>query len=146
MNFVNPFYAAHLYDELYFEPEGDLYSDGDIDIFNMSFDDTGMLVPSFDIAIHGVELAFNITFKPDTIECPHCGGGATEVDGVEIDPCMGKLLPGVRNACCGHGDPSKAYIQWDELADDQSGAIYFPRYKATYGIVALSLIYHLAGR
>lgn len=26
------------------------------------------------------------------------------------DPCLG-TLPGVANACCGHGDPSAAYVQ-----------------------------------
>lgn len=28
------------------------------------------------------------------------------------DPCLG-TLPGVRNACCGHGDPDEAYIEFD---------------------------------
>ena len=27
----------------------------------------------------------------------------------EPDPCVG-YLPGVYNACCGHGDPRKAYV------------------------------------
>lgn len=27
------------------------------------------------------------------------------------DPCLGEL-PGVRNACCGHGHPEKSYIQF----------------------------------
>lgn len=28
------------------------------------------------------------------------------------DPCLG-TLPGVRNACCGHGQPEQAYIQFE---------------------------------
>jgi hypothetical protein len=28
------------------------------------------------------------------------------------DPCLG-TLPGVSNACCGHGVPSEAYIQFE---------------------------------
>lgn len=28
------------------------------------------------------------------------------------DPCLG-YLPGVKSACCGHGDPSMAYVQFD---------------------------------
>ena len=27
------------------------------------------------------------------------------------DPCLGKL-PGAKNACCGHGDPRAAYVQF----------------------------------
>jgi len=38
--------------------------------------------------------------------CPICG--STE----DIDGCLGKL-PGVRNACCGHGDRSSSYIQFE---------------------------------
>lgn len=30
----------------------------------------------------------------------------------EPDPCLGEL-PGVRHACCGHGDPSQAYIVFE---------------------------------
>lgn len=29
------------------------------------------------------------------------------------DPCIG-TLPGVMNACCGHGDLSSAYVQFEE--------------------------------
>jgi hypothetical protein len=28
------------------------------------------------------------------------------------DPCLG-TLPGVMNACCGHGDASEAYVQFE---------------------------------
>lgn len=43
--------------------------------------------------------------------CPACGESPLVVDGVEIDACFGALLPGVANACCGHGDSKYAYIQ-----------------------------------
>ena len=39
--------------------------------------------------------------------CGHCGMGRT-ADG--HDGCLG-VLPGVMNACCGHGNESEAYIQ-----------------------------------
>lgn len=42
--------------------------------------------------------------------CRHCGRRATLGQG-DIDPCLG-VLPGVKNACCGHGEPSRAYIQF----------------------------------
>lgn len=38
--------------------------------------------------------------------CAHCGLGY----GASLhDPCLGEL-PGVLEACCGHGDPSAAYV------------------------------------
>lgn len=40
--------------------------------------------------------------------CGHCGLWGNSNDGLP-DPCLG-VLPGVTNACCGHGDPSMAYI------------------------------------
>ena len=30
----------------------------------------------------------------------------------ECDPCIG-FLPGVQNACCGHGQSSESYIQFE---------------------------------
>lgn len=30
----------------------------------------------------------------------------------DTDPCLGKL-PGVINACCGHGKPKESYIQFE---------------------------------
>lgn len=41
--------------------------------------------------------------------CGHCN--LPERDD-ECDPCLGKL-PGVANACCGHGSPSESYIQFE---------------------------------
>jgi len=38
--------------------------------------------------------------------CSHCGLTPTPQG---PDPCLGHL-PGVRAACCGHGDPNQAYI------------------------------------
>lgn len=40
--------------------------------------------------------------------CGKCGKYGSSNDGLP-DPCLGNL-PGVTNACCGHGDPSQAYI------------------------------------
>lgn len=40
--------------------------------------------------------------------CGHCGLYGNSNDG-GVDPCLGELA-GVTNACCGHGDPSQAYI------------------------------------
>lgn len=49
---------------------------------------------------------------PNNIDRP-CGlcGRAQTIDG--HDPCLG-TLPGVMNACCGHGDPRDAYVQFDD--------------------------------
>lgn len=41
--------------------------------------------------------------------CRHCQKPNRE-DG--DDPCLGHL-PGVSNACCGHGEPIEAYIQFN---------------------------------
>jgi len=40
-------------------------------------------------------------------DCGFCGRPNT-TDG--HDGCLG-TLPGVRNACCGHGEPNMAYVQ-----------------------------------
>ena len=40
--------------------------------------------------------------------CGHCGLTGNSNDGLP-DPCLG-VLPGVTNACCGHGDPSSSYV------------------------------------
>jgi hypothetical protein len=40
--------------------------------------------------------------------CGHCGRQVTPEG---HDPCLG-TLPGVRNACCGHGVRDRAYIQF----------------------------------
>jgi len=42
--------------------------------------------------------------------CGNCGQD-TPAGQVEVDPCLG-ALPGVDNACCGHGDREEAYIQF----------------------------------
>ena len=42
-------------------------------------------------------------------ECGHCQLPNRDDD---CDPCIGKL-PGVANACCGHGSPAESYIQFD---------------------------------
>ena len=40
--------------------------------------------------------------------CNHCGMNCTPEG---HDACLGTLPHPVMNACCGHGDPAKAYIQ-----------------------------------
>ncbi len=45
-----------------------------------------------------------------TRPCGQCGQN-TPLGRVEVDPCLG-VLPGVDNACCGHGVRSEAYIQF----------------------------------
>lgn len=42
--------------------------------------------------------------------CVKCGGDPNKTDG--HDPCIASL-PGVRNACCGHGI-DEAYIEFDD--------------------------------
>jgi len=42
--------------------------------------------------------------------CGHCGRRATP-DG--HDGCLG-TLPGIMNACCGHGQQDEAYVQFDD--------------------------------
>lgn len=42
--------------------------------------------------------------------CGHCGGADTEGG---HDACLGKL-PGVRNACCGHGSIEESYVQLED--------------------------------
>lgn len=40
--------------------------------------------------------------------CGHCGRFGNSNDGLP-DPCLG-TLPGVTNACCGHGNPDDSYV------------------------------------
>lgn len=40
--------------------------------------------------------------------CIKCGSSKWSGDG-EVDECLG-VLPGVSNACCGHGVPERSYI------------------------------------
>jgi len=42
--------------------------------------------------------------------CIKCGKLFTLGEG-EVDPCLG-ILPGVDNACCGHGTHSRSYIRF----------------------------------
>lgn len=41
--------------------------------------------------------------------CKNCGSHPTKEG---HDSCFGKTLVGVMNACCGHGDVDKCYIQF----------------------------------
>ena len=53
--------------------------------------------------------------------CFHCASNCTP-DG--HDACLGKLPYPVMNACCGHGDSAKAYVQIDhsKYKDDPNAA------------------------
>ena len=42
--------------------------------------------------------------------CLKCGSSKWSGDG-DVDECLG-VLPGVDNACCGHGDPETSYIHF----------------------------------
>jgi hypothetical protein len=42
------------------------------------------------------------------LACDHCGQRCS--DDSDDDPCI-EGLPGVLNACCGHGDEREAYVQ-----------------------------------
>ena len=44
------------------------------------------------------------------VACPSCGKSYRP--GEEPDPCLGEL-PGVREACCGHGEHHKAYVMFE---------------------------------
>lgn len=46
--------------------------------------------------------------KDKSRTCGKCGIESKD----DIDPCLGKL-PGVSNACCGHGIPGESYIQFN---------------------------------
>jgi len=50
-------------------------------------------------------------FGHDVRPCRKCGRIFDSSNSGEADPCMGEL-PGVDNACCGHGVPSEAYIRF----------------------------------
>lgn len=43
--------------------------------------------------------------------CKNCGVQGTLGEG-EVDPCIG-VLPGVNNACCGHGVRERSYIRFN---------------------------------
>ena len=48
--------------------------------------------------------------------CPHCNlETPIIVDGHEVDACFKDLLGKVINACCGHGDPDRAYVRIERM-------------------------------
>ena len=48
--------------------------------------------------------------------CPKCGlDTPILVDGKQVDACFGDLLGRVVNACCGHGDPGRAYVRIERV-------------------------------
>lgn len=92
-------------------------------------------------AEYGYHLLTHEGWKVESDICEHCKCKPLKVGDIEIDPCMKEPMAGVRAMCCGHGKIEDAYIQWDTLADDQSMAPEgYPRYEATYGLLAYALI------
>lgn len=45
-------------------------------------------------------------------DCRLCGRFVPGGDSEQPDPCLG-LLPGVKYACCGHGEPAGGYIYFE---------------------------------
>lgn len=50
-------------------------------------------------------------FNGEVRPCKKCGKVFEGSNIGDVDPCLG-LLPGVDNACCGHGEKSQAYIRF----------------------------------
>ena len=50
-------------------------------------------------------------FDFDIRPCKKCGKLFEGSNKGQADRCLGEL-PGVDNACCGHGDPSAAYVRF----------------------------------
>lgn len=61
---------------------------------------------------HEVILLYKDTLTPtagNPRPCGHCGMNDTKEG---HDGCLGTLLGGVMNACCGHGQENQAYVQF----------------------------------
>jgi hypothetical protein len=73
------------------------------------------------ILIEGGRCRFEDTGE-DTVgsdrSCGHCGQYPSEEG---HDACLG-TLPGVMNACCGHGEVSEAYVQMPDRTHFQGQA------------------------
>lgn len=53
-------------------------------------------------------MLFPDTVGTATAHCDHCDQYYRASE--EPDPYIARLLPGVAGCCCGHGDPSRAYV------------------------------------
>lgn len=62
--------------------------------------------------------------------CGHCGRETTSAG---HDGCLGEL-PGVKNACCGHGVVADAYVQFDndEILSGAEAVKFFERNAAVF--------------
>jgi hypothetical protein len=62
----------------------------------------------------GTQWIYSDTWQPVSANkerpCGHCGR-PNRADG--HDACLGEL-PGVVNACCGHGNAAEAYVHYDD--------------------------------
>jgi hypothetical protein len=66
-------------------------------------------------------MLFPDTVGTETAYCGHCGQYYRASE--EPDPSIGRCLPGIWGACCGHGDVSKAYIDPDVRSDEVSAPV-----------------------
>lgn len=66
------------------------------------------------IELRGGEWVFSDTGEPTvaTYKSRPCGHCRLRYTAEGHDPCLG-TLPGVVNACCGHGDEKKSYIMFE---------------------------------
>ena len=55
------------------------------------------------------------------MHCAHCGLTCGPSDD---DPCIGHLPGEIMNACCGHGEPKDAYIQFSPTSDIRGVAAF----------------------
>lgn len=56
--------------------------------------------------------------------CAICGQKEWSGDG-HVDKCLGQL-PGVTNACCGHGDPNSSYVAFSNGVILRGFYVYTP--------------------
>lgn len=63
---------------------------------------------------------FPDTLGTETARCDHCGQYYRAIE--EPDPCIGRHLPRVAGCCCGHGNPSRAYVDLNRAWDEASAA------------------------
>jgi len=67
----------------------------------------------FDRVAHEWRYTDDDTLVKNNWEKRPCGKCNEYITADGHDPCIANL-PGVRNACCGHGEDSSAYVQFDD--------------------------------
>ncbi len=72
---------------------------------------------------------------PSGVCCDHC---QLEYErGYRPDPCLGGYLPDVAHACCGHGDPLRAYVCGGEGAVPDQGVPLIEKHWDLRGLAAI---------